>query len=339
MVLFGMPLAQVILFGYAITTDVQNAEIAIFDQAKDARSSELSRKVLSSGYYSLAANVSSYAEIEESFKRGDIKLALVFPTHFARDMQNNKATIQLLADGADPNTASTLVSYMKAQISLFQQEQGNIPIGIDLQPIMHYNPTQKSVNMFVPGVITVILLLISAMLTSIAITREKEMGNMEILLVSPLEPVTIILGKVIPYLALSIVNVSFIISVGLVIFQVPLVGGIGLLFGQCLLFIVCALSLGVLISTVANSQQVALMMSLMGLLMPTILLSGFIFPISSMPQPLQWLSSIIPARYFIVIIKGVMLKGVGISMLWKETLILCGMTLFFHRHEYPQIQD
>lgn len=328
-VLFGMPLIQVILFGYAISTDVQNASIAVLDRSYDSRSTELTRRFIASGYFKVTADVQNESQIEEAFRRGTIKMAVVFPPNFSKDMGNGGTTLQLLADASDPNTASTLVSYTSALVRDYQSEVGGFGAQIALEPIMHYNPNQRSVNMFVPGVVTTILLLVSAMLTSIAITREKEMGNMEVLLVSPLKPLVIILGKVVPYLLLSMVNVTFILFVGIVLFKVPLEGSLTLLIAESSLFIVCALSLGVLISTIARTQQVALLLSIMALMMPTILLSNFIFPISSMPLPLRVISNIIPAKYFIAIIKGIMLKGVGIRYLLVETGVLAGMTVFF----------
>lgn len=327
LVLFGMPIAQIILFGYAITTEIQNANIAVLDRSRDVRSLELTRTILASGYFTLNADVRSYDQIEEAFRKGRIKMALVIPPEFAAKLQRGEADLQVLTDATDPNMASTLVSYVNAIVAR-SGAQGK-PLGIRIEPQMHYNHNQASVNMFVPGVITIVMLLVSAMLTSIAITREKELGNMEILLVSPLKPIVIILGKVIPYLLLSMVNVTTVIAVGYLLFGVPMEGSWLVLAVACLLFVVCALSLGVVISTIARTQQVALMLSLMALMMPTILLSNFIFPISSMPFPLQVISNIIPAKYFIAIIKGVMLKGVGLDVVWKDVAVLAGMTLLF----------
>ena len=284
LVLFGMPIAQIILFGYAITTEVQNASIVILDQSKDAKSTELTRRILSSGYFRSTVVVQNYDDIEAAFRRGDMKLAVVIPNDFAVKLQKGKADLQLLADGSDPNTASTLISYLSAVVVSFQDLDASNSGGIKLESVMHYNISQRSVNMFVPGVITIVLLLVSAMLTSIAITREKEMGNMELLLVSPLNPIIIILGKVVPYLILSMINVGVIVAIGYFVFEVPMVGSPLFLFAESFLFVVCALSLGVLISTVSKTQEVALMLSLMGLMLPTILLSNFIFPISSMPM-------------------------------------------------------
>ena len=183
--------------------------------------------------------------------------------------------------------------------------------------------------MFVPGVMTIILMLVSAMMTSISITREKELGTMEILLVSPLKPIQVIIGKVFPYIFLSIINAVVIVILSIFIFKMPVQGSLFLLAMESILFIISALALGILISTISATQQTAMMISLMGLMLPVILLSGFIFPISSMPLPLQIISNIIPAKWFIIIIKGIMLKGVGLQFIWKETLILLGMTVFF----------
>ena len=194
---------------------------------------------------------------------------------------------------------------------------------------MVFNPEIKSVFMFVPGVMTIILMLVSAMMTSISITKEKETGTMEILLVSPLKPYQVIIGKVIPYVFLSIINALVIILLSIFVFKMPVQGSFFLLGLESVLFIITSLSLGILISTISKTQQTAMMISLMGLMLPVILLSGFIFPINSMPLPLQVISNIIPAKWFIIIIKGVMLKGVGLMYVWKETLILLGMTLFF----------
>ncbi|PIY12034.1 MAG: multidrug ABC transporter permease, partial [Flavobacteriaceae bacterium CG_4_10_14_3_um_filter_33_47] len=194
---------------------------------------------------------------------------------------------------------------------------------------MVYNPELKSVYMFVPGVMTIILMLVSAMMTSISITREKELGTMEILLVSPLKPIQVIIGKVFPYIFLSIINAVVIVTLSIFIFKMPVQGSLFLLGLESILFIISALALGILISTISATQQTAMMISLMGLMLPVILLSGFIFPISSMPIPLQVISNIIPAKWFIIIIKGIMLKGVGLQFIWKETLILLGMTVFF----------
>lgn len=329
-ILFGMPVAQIILFGYAITNEVKDANIVVLDKSQDYLSTRLVNKITSSGYFYLKGNVDSVEEVNELFLSDEVKLAIIIPAKFAEKVHEKDAQIQLLADASDPNMASVLVSYTNGIISKFMMEEVGValPNAITNEIDMVYNPTLKGVFLFVPGVITIILMLVSALLTSIAIAREKEMGTMEILLVSPLKPITIILGKVIPYLQLSFMNAIIILLMGVFIFDMPMNGNLLLLLGESLLFIITALSLGIFISTKADSQQTAMMVSLFALMLPTILLSGFIFPISSMPLPLQWLSAIMPPRYFIIIIKGIMLQGVGLEVLWKETLILVGMTVF-----------
>lgn len=328
-ILFGMPIAQVILFGYAITNEVKDANIVVLDKSQDYLSTRLVNKITSSGYFYLKGNVDRVEEVNDLFLADEVKLAIIIPANFAEKVQTKDAQIQILADASDPNMANVLVSYTNGIISKFMMEEVGValPYAISTEIEMAYNPTLEGVFLFVPGVITIILMLVSALLTSIAIAREKEMGTMEILLVSPLKPITIILGKVIPYLQLSFMNAIFILLMGVFIFNMPINGNLLLLLAESLLFIITALSLGIFISTKADSQQTAMMVSLFALMLPTILLSGFIFPISSMPWPLQWLSTIMPPTYFIIIIKGIMLQGVGLAVLWKETLILFGMTV------------
>lgn len=330
-ILFGMPVVQVVLFGYAITNEVKDANIVVLDKSHDYLSTRLTNKITSSGYFYLKDKAVAVKEVNKLFRADEVKLAIVIPEHFAEKVQDKDAHIQLLADASDPNMANILVNYTNGIINKFMFEEVGVglPYAINTEVEMAYNPTLEGVFLFVPGVITIILMLVSALLTSIAITREKEMGTMEILLVSPLKPIVIILGKVIPYMILSFMNAMFILLMGVFIFHVPINGSILLLLGESLLFIITALSLGILISTKAASQQVAMMISLFALMLPTILLSGFIFPISSMPWPLQWLSVIMPPKYFIIILKGIMLQGVGLGVLWKETLVLLGMTLVF----------
>jgi len=259
-------------------------------------------------------------------------LVMVIPTDFENKVNRGEARVQLIADGSDPNLASILTTSAEAIIMTWMK--GNLAQNVEIETInpqvrWHYNPELKSADMFVPGVITIILMLVSAMLTSISITREKELGTIEILYVSPLKPVVIIIGKVVPFAILSILNTIVILTAAWLIFSVPVNGSLLLLLAESMLFILTSLGLGVLISTVSDTQQTALMLSLFGLMLPTILLSGFIFPISSMPLPLQIISNIIPAKWFLIIIKGIMLKGVGLAYFWKESLVLVFMTMFF----------
>ncbi|MEZ4774147.1 MAG: ABC transporter permease [Bacteroidia bacterium] len=333
LILFGMPLVQILLFGYAVTNEIREAHIAVLDQSKDEVTHEIVEKILASGYFILESNLDAEKDIEPAFQSGRIKLAIVFEEGFAQKLQHNgTAAIQILADATDPNTANTLVSYTSAILQDYQRklnETASIPIVILPEARMRYNPQQKGVFLFVPGLISIILMLVSAMMTSISITREKEMGTMEVLLASPMRPFQIILGKVTPYVMLSLINAIVILLLGNFVFGVPVQGSVVLLLSESMLFILSALALGILISTIAKSQQVALMISLMGLMLPTILLSGFMFPIENMPQILQVISNVIPAKWFVIIVKGIMLKGAGMDLLWQETLILIGFTMFF----------
>jgi len=332
-ILFGMPIAQILLFGFAITNEINNVDIAIFDKSKDATTEEIINKITASNYFSNKQLIQNENEIEAVFKKGKVKAVLVFEKDFSKKLvKENKATIQIITDATDPNTANTISNYTNSILIKYQQEiNKDIKIAYQIVPEsrMVYNPELKSVFMFVPGVMTIILMLVSAMMTSISITREKELGTMEILLVSPIKPFQVIIGKVFPYIFLSVINAIVIILLSIFIFKMPVQGSFFLLGFESVLFIVNALSLGILISTISETQQTAMMISLMGLMLPVILLSGFIFPISSMPYPLQVISNVIPAKWFIIILKGIMLKGVGISFIWKETLILVGMTIFF----------
>ncbi|WP_026810620.1 ABC transporter permease [Arenibacter latericius] len=332
-ILFGMPIAQILLFGFAITNEINNVNIAIQDHSKDASTLEIINKISNSKYFSIKQIISREAEIESIFQKGKIKAVLNFEKDFGRNLIKEKsAKIQIITDATDPNTANSITNYINAILQNYQLEK-NKSIQIDYQIIpqtrMVYNQELKSVFMFVPGVMTIILMLVSAMMTSISITREKELGTMEILLVSPLKPFQVIIGKVVPYIFLSIINAAVIVLLSIFIFKMPVEGSLFLLGAESVLFIITSLALGILISTISDTQQSAMMISLMGLMLPVILLSGFIFPISSMPAPLQVISNIIPAKWFIIIIKGIMLKGVGLAFVWKETLILIGMTVFF----------
>lgn len=332
-ILFGMPIAQILLFGFAITNEINNVDIAILDHSKDASTEEIINKISSSKYFTVKQILTREADIETAFKKGKIKAVLNFEKNFSKNLiKEQKASIQIITDATDPNTANSITNYINAILQNYQQEK-NRAIVVEYQIIpqtrMVYNPELKSVFMFVPGVMTIILMLVSAMMTSISITREKELGTMEILLVSPLKPFQVIIGKVVPYIFLSVINAVVIVLLSIFIFKMPLQGSLILLALESVLFIITSLALGILISTIAKTQQSAMMISLMGLMLPVILLSGFIFPISSMPVPLQIISNIIPAKWFIIIIKGIMLKGVGMAFIWKETLILIGMTLFF----------
>lgn len=332
-ILFGMPVVQVLIFGFAISTEIKDAEIAILDYSKDQLSLELSNKIISSEYFLLNENLTDESQIETAFKAGHIKEVIIIGENFTRRLEKeNDAAIHIITDASDPNTANLLANYTNGIIQNFMIEKlgiAGMPIRINTEYKMLFNPELKSVFMFVPGVVTILLMLVSAMMTSISIAREKELGTMEVLLVSPLKPIQIVVGKVVPYVILSFINAITILVLAFFVFGMPVQGSLVLLLAESLLFIVMALSLGILISTVAKTQQTAMMMSMFALMLPTILLSGFIFPIENMPILLQWLCNIMPTKWFIIILKDIMLKGVGLAYVWEETLIIVGMTLLF----------
>ena len=333
LILFGMPVAQILIFGFVITNEIKEAQIAVYDKSKDDITREITDKLVSSGYFRLSKKIQDDAQIKETFKQGDVKEIIVFEQDFGKKLLNGKSPeIQLLLDATDANMANLLQNYTSGIIRDYSQNiklsRIELPV-INTKPRMVFNNELKGVYMFVPGTMALILMIVTAMMTSISITREKERGSMEILLVSPLRSFQIILGKVAPYVLLAFLNGVVIILLGYFVFDMPVNGSVALLLGETLLYILMSLSLGILISTMSNSQQVAMFISMFALLLPTMLLSGFIFPVENMPWPLQWLSTIIPAKYFIILIKSIMIKGIGLAYIWKETLVLLGMTVIF----------
>ncbi len=332
-ILFGLPIVMIILFGFVVTTEIRDVKVGIWDRSMDQVSISATQKIFSSGYFIPAGYLHHEEEIGELFRSGRAKVVVVFEEGFERSLQReNRADIKLIADASDANSAQLSLTYLQGVLMNYFQSMNpgyKVPWIVEMKSRMFYNEELQGVYMFVPGLMALILILISALMTSVTIAREKEFGTMELLLASPLKPREIILGKVTPYVLLSFVNALTIILLGFLVFQVPVTGSLGLLMAECMLYITLSLSLGVLISTSVRTQQMAMFMSMLGLMLPTILLSGFIFPIENMPRLLQWFSAVMPARWFIVIVKNIMLKGTGIAFIWKETLILLGMTLFF----------
>jgi len=333
LVLFGIPIIQIILFGYVITNELKDIRIAVLDKSNDEATREIIRKITASDFFILDRTLAGEHAIEDVFREGNVKEVIVFEPGFAENLQRyGVARVNLLADASDANTANLVVNYTSAILRDYVSQKNSKLISemmIVPEVRMFYNPELKGVYMFVPGIMAMILILISAMMTSISIAREKELGTMEVLLVSPLKPVQIILGKVTPYIALSFTITVIILLLGYLVFRVPVTGSILFLLVVNILYIILALSIGIFISTLAKTQQMAMFMSMLSLMLPTLLLSGFIFPIENMPVVLQWLSALLPPRWFIVIIKNVMLKGTGLLYNWKEILILIGMILFF----------
>jgi len=331
-ILLVMPIVQIIIFGFALTNEVKNSAIAVLDQSKDAASAELIQEIDESNYFTIQKNLNSAQEIEPEFQKGKIKMAVVFPQNFGSDLRHfNKAQIQLIADASDPNVANTMVSYASSIIRDYQNRVNRdlkLPYTIKTEYRMLYNPQLKGAYSFVPGVMSMVLMLICTMMTAITIVKEKELGTMEVMLVSPVQPLKIVIAKAVPYLMLSIINISTILLLSVFVLDVPINGSLVLLILESILFILTSLTLGLLISSATDSQQTAMFISLTGMFLPTIMLSGFMFPIENMPVPLQIISNAVPAKWFYIIVKSVMIKGVGFASVWKETLILTGMMLF-----------
>lgn len=330
-ILFGMPVAQILIFGFALTNEVKNSKVIVFDQAKDLASQELISKIEASRYFEVERAVMEQQEMEAAFREGKIKMAVVFPAGFNTSLlHEHKAQLQVIADASDPNTANLLSNYLSAIVTDYQQTAGNnmvLPYRIIPELRMLYNPQLKGAPNFVPGVMALVLMLVCVMMTAISIVKEKETGTMEVLLVSPFKPVLVIISKAVPYLILSLVNVASILLLSVFVLELPVNGSLLLLLAESVLFIITCLTVGIFISVKTGSQQVAMLISLMGMLLPTILFSGFMFPIENMPIPLQLFSNVIPAKWFYIIVKSIMIKGLGFEAIWKETLILAGITV------------
>ncbi|MCX2452424.1 ABC transporter permease [Pedobacter sp. PLR] len=329
-ILIWMPVIQILLYGFALTNEVKNSNMVVFDQAKDEASRSIAEKISSSRYFSLYKNINSWKEIEATFRQGKIRLAVVFPRNFRYDLlHGNHAQIQLIADSSDPNTANMLSNYAAVIINDYQEainENQKLPYTIKVQVRMRYNPELKGAYNFVPGVMALVLMLVCTMMTAIAIVKEKEIGTMEVILVSPLKPFRIIIAKTIPYLVVSMLNIISILLISVYALDVPIAGSLWLLMAESILFTITSLSVGILISNTAKTQQTAMFTAMMSLFLPTLLFSGFLFPVENMPLPLQLIANVVPSRWYFIIVKDVMIKGLGFAAVWKETLILIGMT-------------
>lgn len=331
LILIGMPIAQILLFGFAISTEVHNVRVAVIDHSQDEVTRALVRKFAANKYFSVFKYLNNERDIDLTFKQNGADLVLVFENDFHKNLvKNNFASVQLITDGSDPNTALTVTNYAVGVIGSYQRQLAKSASAMQIVPEikMLYNPQMKSAYNFVPGVMGLILMLLCAMMTSISIVREKERGTMEVLLVSPLKPIYIILAKTVPYFVLSVVNIISILLLSVYVLGVPINGSLWLLVLISLLFVFVSLALGILISSIAQTQVVAMLVSGMVLMMPVMLLSGMMFPVESLPKILQWVSSVIPARWYIVAVKKVMIEGLDIQYVIKELAILCGMAFF-----------
>ena len=317
LILFGMPVVLMLLFGFAITTDVKNVRTVVVTSQMDHLTQAAVERLAQSEYFTITQTVGTPQEAESLIRSQKADMAMVFSHHFA----GKKGGIQLIVDGSDPNMATQWTNYARGVLANIQ--------GSMVVTKMLYNPQMKSAYNFVPAIMGMLLMLICAMMTSISIVREKEKGTMEVLLVSPIRPLMVIIAKAIPYLVLAFGILIVILLMARYVLGVPLQGSIAWILAISTLYIILALSLGLLISNIAQTQLVALLLSAMVLLMPVVMLSGMLFPVESMPTILQWVSAVVPPRYYIEAMRKLMIMGVGIGEVMKEMTILAAMTVFF----------
>ena len=332
-ILLLLPILMLILFGYAINTEVRNTRIAIYDPSNDVSTIAIAEKLNASEYFTVVHYISNPQEIEPQFLKGSVQMVVAFSQNFHDNMlRSGDAQVALITDGTDPNSAKTIVTYATSILGQYHQQEfniENIPFQITPHLKLLYNPQMKGAYNFVPGVMGMILMLICAMMTSISIAREKEMGTMEVLLVSPVKPLAMIIAKTIPYFFLSLVNLATILLLSVFLLGVPIAGSMFWLIVLSLIYLFVNLSLGLVISSFAKSQLVALLMSGMVLMIPVIMLSGLMFPVENMPKFFQVLSQVIPAKWYIVGVKKLMIKGLNFSAITTELIVLIGMAAFF----------
>lgn len=330
LILLLLPLAQVIVFGFALRTDVNDIRIAFVDPAPDHATTALRARFAGNGRFEVAGTLPGAGPLEPLFRRDRAEVALFFEPGFGERLAGGRpARLLLVTDASDPNSGTTRQAYAAAVIAAWEKdlEPGAGRLELRSEMRMRYNPTLESVNLFVPALIALVLTLVSALMTAISLSREKERGTLEILLVSPLRPWQIIAGKVLPYLGLAFANVVTALLAAWIVFRVPFRGSLLLLISASMLYAMVGLALGVLIAARTPSQRAAMLGALAGTMLPSTLLSGMIFPIASLPGWLQPVTAIIPARWFIVISRGIMLKGIGLAYLWEEVAVLALMLL------------
>lgn len=336
-----MPVIQILLFGFALSTEIKNVKMGVLDPSNDAATTRIISQIDASSYFTIVESYATLDDMNDAFEKGKIDVSLVFEGDFYnRISHGSNANIQIIADGSNTNIATMATYYATSIISSLQKEmmqEKMISAGVSIQSApqidvtsrMLYNPTMKSAFSFVPGVMGMILMLVCALMTSVAIVREKERGTMEVLLVSPVKPLSIIFAKTIPYMLVSIINLATIILLSVFLLGVPVSGSLWWLVVVSLLFIVVSLSMGILISTLVSMQAIAMIISGMVLMLPAMLLSGMLFPIESMPKFLQVISWAVPARWYITCVRSIMIQGLEITYVLKEVLILCGYAVVF----------
>ncbi len=332
LILFLMPLLMMFIFGYAINMDLKHIRLGICDLSRTPASRDMIEALKASPYFDVVVRYDNPGRTEKLFKKRLVRAVVIFDTDFERALERSAVTpLGVIADGTDANSATLVQNYLEGLFmgrSLEISSAGQEP-PIRIKARMLYNPDMESAHFIVPGIVALLLIMIGALLTSVTIAREKEAGTMEQILVTPIRPYEVVLGKAIPYLVLGFGIAVFIMIFGHVWFEVPMRGAWSWLLLFCVVYIFTALAIGLLISTVVATQQVAMMLSLVATLLPSVMLSGFVFPIASMPQPLQWISKVVPATYFLIIIRGIMLKGNGLAELWPVVAAMSGIGVFF----------
>ena len=332
LIIIGIPIMQILIIGFAIRTEVKNVQVAVYNSSPDISTERIVNRLGASEYFDLTTVLNSAEEVEEVLKKGKVSVVIIFGNNFNEQLlHTGEASVQLVIDGTDPNQGSMLSAYTTSILADFQQElmqEQQIPFQIIPEIRMLYNPEMRSAYNFVPGLLGLIFMLICAMMTSVAIVREKETGTMEVLLASPVKPIYIVVAKMVPYFIISWLIFILILLMSVFVLKVPITGSLIWLNTFTLVFIIVALSLGLLISSVVDKQVAAMMASGLGLMMPVMVLSGFLFPIECIPPILQWFSCIIPARWFIAGVRKLMIEGVPIQYVYKELFILLGMAVF-----------
>jgi len=332
-VLLFIPALTLVMFGYALNFDVKNTRMAVYDEDRSSTSREFIQQFFTSEYFMNVQTLSGKSEINDLLDGEQVRVVLVVPSTFTKDLQRGQAaSVQVIVDGANSNAAATVLGYINAIIqqysvkvmaeSFVRMGRQNITLPIDFQPRVWYNPELKSAKFLVPGLVAFILMVTAVVSTALAIVRERELGTMEQLMVSPVRPLELILGKTIPYTIISLVATVAILFLGYVLFDVSIKGSILLLSLVTLLFLVGGLGMGLLISTIVETQQLAFMAAVIISMLPTFILSGFVFPIRNMPVIIQAFTYILPARYFLVALRAIILKGAGLSAFWDQALIL-----------------
>lgn len=329
---FILPLLLLVLFGYAISWDVRDIPTAVVDQDRSARSRELVDAFRSSGYFTVERELDRPGDVDALLDRGDVLIALVIPVDFARELDAGRSpTVQALVDGSDANTATIALAYAGAIAQSHSRRVGfapraaGAPITTDTR--VWYNEELRSRNMIVPGLVAVIMMIIAAMLTSLTIAREWERGTMEQLASTPVSRAEVVLGKLLPYVAIGLIDVAVVSVVGVLLFDVPFHGSSALLMGLSLAFLIGALGLGIFISAIARSQLLATQMAMVVTFLPAFLLSGFMYAIDVMPPVLEKITYLVPARYFLVVTRGIFLKGVGTDVLRVQGLLMIGFAV------------